>query len=100
MKEVERIFGFYFKSRVNLYKFYNPHLDKNLKSQFGLFWTIIFNLTFLYISQSLLVEDRRMRNKTNLLVFSLSFADFLNTAFNTTFNFIYMTQRLFLMSLM
>lgn len=41
----------------------------------------------------IIIKDRRMRNKTNLLVFSLSFADFLNTTFNTTFNFIYMTQR-------
>ena len=41
----------------------------------------------------LFTEDLRIRNKTNFLVFSLSFSDFLNTFFNTTFNFIYMTQR-------
>ena len=33
-----------------------------------------------------------MRSMTNFLVFSLSFSDFLNTFFNTTFNFIYMIE--------
>ena len=39
------------------------------------------------------LEDPRMRNVTNFFVFSLSFSDFLNTFFNTSFNFIYMTQK-------
>jgi len=41
----------------------------------------------------IIIKDYKMRHVTNFFVFSLSFSDFLNSVFNTTFNFIYMTQK-------
>ena len=78
-----------FDFEVFQFRILSDTLSRIYSPSLGLFWTIIK----LPRPHYLFVEDRRMRNKTNLLVFSLSFADFLNTAFNTTFNFIYMTQR-------
>ena len=78
-----------FDFEVFQFRILSDTLSRIYSPSLGLFWTIIK----LPRPHYLFVEDRRMRNKTNLLVFSLSFADFLNTTFNTTFNFIYMTQR-------
>ena len=65
---------------------------ENEKNVFGK-WCCCSYLANLINNLESFSEDYRMRHMTNFFVFSLSFSDFLNSVFNTTFNFIYMTQK-------